>query len=264
MALLRSVASSLRRSAAAVSDVHTLRQGWYNIPAHWPEYALDLRRTATSQIRASSSGNDGVGKSNGQERDQGCTGNVEPNIVAASLLVDTLQLMKKFEDHAGLNRQQAEALTKHLTQLLLYQTQFTKDNFVTKEQLHRLNIQMEAHQKQFRQEMQVAHEVHHGTVSKDAERMSGQLDTFKSEIKHDVDKLTANQKLDLNLERGRLRDDLQQLRDRLTTLRTSLEREVNLVRTDIEASKSDTLKWVIVTVVGLLGAGFAAIRLSLA
>jgi hypothetical protein len=46
-----------------------------------------------------------------------------------------------------------------------------------------------------------------------------------------VDKLTANQKLDLNLERGRLRDDLQQLRDRLTTLRTSLEREVSLVRT---------------------------------
>lgn len=40
--------------------------------------------------------------------------------------------------------------------------------------------------------------------------------------------------------------------------------QVNLVRTDIEASKSDTLKWVIVTVVGLLGAGFAAIRLSLA
>lgn len=41
-----------------------------------------------------------------------------------------------------------------------------------------------------------------------------------------VDKLTANQKLDLNLERGRLRDDLQLLRDKLTTLRTSLEREV--------------------------------------
>lgn len=34
--------------------------------------------------------------------------------------------------------------------------------------------------------MQMAHEVHHGTLSKDSERMSGQLDTFKSEIKHDV------------------------------------------------------------------------------
>ena len=44
-----------------------------------------------------------------------------------------------------------------------------------------------------------------------------------------VDKLTANQKLDLNLERGRLRDDLQLLRDKLTTLRTSLEREVRLL-----------------------------------
>ena len=46
------------------------------------------------------------------------------------------------QDHSGLNREQAEALTQHLTDLLLYQTQFTKDNFVTKEQLYRLNIQV--------------------------------------------------------------------------------------------------------------------------
>lgn len=149
-------------------------------------------------------------------------------------------------------------------------------------------------------------QVHYGTMSKEAERLNGQLDKFKADIKHEVracmlslfvgwpalvcmvlreeaaappvaelrgskrtladvqvDKLTANQKLDLNLERGRLRDDLQQLRDKLATLRNSLEREVNLVRTDMESSKSDTLKWVVVTVVGLLGAGFAAIRLSI-
>lgn len=43
----------------------------------------------------------------------------------------------------GLNRQEAEALTQHLTSLILYQTQFTKDNFVTKEQLHRLDIQVQ-------------------------------------------------------------------------------------------------------------------------
>lgn len=39
--------------------------------------------------------------------------------------------------------------------------------------------------------------------------------------------------------------------------------QVSLVRTEMESSKSDTLKWVVVTVVGLLGAGFAAIRLAL-
>lgn len=100
-------------------------------------------------------------------------------------------------------------------------------------------------------------------MSKESERLNGQLDGFKGDIKHEVDKLTANNKLDMNLERGRLRDDLQQLRDKLSTLRNSLEREVNLVRTDMESSKSDTLKWVVVTVVGLLGAGFAAIRLSI-
>jgi ABC-type phosphate transport system auxiliary subunit len=78
-----------------------------------------------------------------------------------------------------------------------------------------------------------------------------------------VDKLTANQKLDLNLERGRLREDFQQLRDKLAVLRYSLERELNLVRTNLESSKSETLKWVVVTVVGLMGAAFAAMRLSM-
>lgn len=78
-----------------------------------------------------------------------------------------------------------------------------------------------------------------------------------------VDKLTANQKLDMNLERGRLRDDMQLLSDKLATLRGSLEREINVVRTDMESSKADTLKWVVVTVLSLLGAGFAAIRLAM-
>lgn len=117
---------------------------------------------------------------------------------------------------------------------------------------------------------QVAHEVYSGAMNKEAERLSGQLAAFKSDIKHDVrlldtciqvmpglmfaaagyyccvslifcaflqvDKLTANQKLDLNLERGRLRDDLQLLRDKLTTLRTSLEREVCVIHFDLLGS----------------------------
>eukprot|EP00892_Ulva_mutabilis_P010925 jgi/Ulvmu1/8204/UM041_0013.1 len=171
--------------------------------------------------------------------------------------------MKSFE-HSGLSREQAEAITRHITQLILSQVSHNRTCFTSKEEMERVIVTLSSKQQQHKQEMQVAHEVYSGSMNKEAERLSGQLAAFKSDIKHEVDKLTANQKLDLNLERGRLRDDLQLLRDKLTTLRTSLEREVNMVRTEMESSKSDTLKWVIVTVVGLLGAGFAAIRLAMA
>jgi formylmethanofuran dehydrogenase subunit B len=87
---------------------------------------------------------------------------------------------------AGLNRIQAEALTRHLTDIILSQTAFNKGLFVSKGELERVVIQIEARQKQFKQEMQVAHEVHYGTMSKEAERLNGQLDKFKADIKHEV------------------------------------------------------------------------------
>jgi hypothetical protein len=43
-----------------------------------------------------------------------------PRDTAATLLIDTLKLMKEFEGN-GLNRQQAEALTRHLTEIILSQ-----------------------------------------------------------------------------------------------------------------------------------------------
>lgn len=61
-----------------------------------------------------------------------------------------------------------------------------------------------------------------------------------------------------------MRDEMQQVRDKVFSVQSALEKEINSVRTEIETSKSETLKWVVVTVGGLLGAGFAAIRLSLA
>ena len=87
---------------------------------------------------------------------------------------------------AGLNRQQAEALTRHLTEIILSQTAFNKGIFVSKGELDRIMIQIEARQKQFQQEMQVAHEVHFGHMTKEAERLNGQLDRFKGDIKHEV------------------------------------------------------------------------------
>jgi formylmethanofuran dehydrogenase subunit B len=87
---------------------------------------------------------------------------------------------------AGLNRNQAEALTRHLTEIILSQTAFNKGLFVSKGELERVMIQIEARQKQFQQEIQVAHEVHYGTMSKEAERLNGQLDRFKADIKHEV------------------------------------------------------------------------------
>lgn len=45
-------------------------------------------------------------------------------------------------------------------------------------------------------------DVHLATVSKDLEKQQGFLDRMKSDVRHEIDKLTASQRLDLNLEKG--------------------------------------------------------------
>jgi len=176
------------------------------------------------------------------------------------MLVDTLLMMKQYEA-AGLSRGQAEALTRQITELVLASSAYNDAKFITHAALERLLIELRAQQRHQGQELVVQQQVHLASMSKDTERLQAQLDKFKADIKHDVDKLTANQKLDLNLERGRLRDEVQQVRDKVIQINSECMKELNVVRTMIETSKSDTLKWVVVTVGGLLGAGLAAIRL---
>ena len=183
-----------------------------------------------------------------------------PAEVASRLMVDTLVMMKQYEAN-GLSRGQAEALTRQITAVILSVCAYNDSKYITNEALERLVIELRAQQKHQAQELQVQQQVHLAGMSKDTERLQAQLDKFKADIKHEVDKLTANQKLDLNLERGRLRDELQQVRDKVVQMNSTSEREVNSVRTYVESSKSDTLKWVVVTVSGLLGVGLAGIRL---
>lgn len=109
-------------------------------------------------------------------------------------------MMKKYEA-SGLSRGQSEALTRHVTELLLSQMTFNDFKYVPQVQLERILIEWKAEQKRMQQDVLVKQEVHVAVMGKDTERLQAQLDKFKADIKHEVDKLTANQKLDLNLVR---------------------------------------------------------------
>jgi hypothetical protein len=50
------------------------------------------------------------------------------------------------------------------------------------------------------------------------------LDKMRTETRHEIDKLTAAQRLDIHLEKGRMRDDLQLIRDKTTELEIKVDR----------------------------------------
>lgn len=174
--------------------------------------------------------------------------------------VDTLSMMKQYED-LGLSRTQAEALTRVVTDVLRRNIDMLADTYVSAAALEMSELRAESSISGFRAEVMKIQELQEATSVREMERLQANLDKVKSEIRYEVDKLTASQRLDLNLEKGRMRDELQSLRDKSNELEIKVDKEVNSLKAAMEQSKNDTVKYMLGVVMALITAGLGAARL---
>lgn len=79
--------------------------------------------------------------------------------------------------------------------------------------------------------------------------------------RYEIDKLTASQRLDLNLEKGRMRDELQALRDKANELEIKIDKEINMLKATLEITKNETIKYSLGMMLAFATAGLGAARL---
>jgi predicted ATPase with chaperone activity len=169
-------------------------------------------------------------------------------------------MMKQYED-LGLSRKQAEALTMVVSDVLRRNIDMLADTYVSTVSLEMSELRAQSSIAGFRAEVMKIQELQEATSVREMERLQANLDKVKSEIRYEVDKLTASQRLDLNLEKGRMRDELQSLRDKSNELEIKVDKEVNSLKAAMEQSKNDTVKYMLGVVMALITAGLGAARL---
>lgn len=179
---------------------------------------------------------------------------------ARSLLVDTLEMVRNFEK-VGLTRQQAEALTEHLTEVLCSHKEKLSEAYVTKAQLEKSVLEGISRDAGFKSEVLKAQDMHHTTLNRESERLANDVSKVRSEIRYEVEKLTASQRLDLNLEKGRMRDELQALRDKSNELEIKIDKEINALKAAVELTKNETIKYSLGMMFALLTVGLGVVRL---
>lgn len=185
---------------------------------------------------------------------------MSPRPSSSAIHVDTLSMMKQYED-LGLSRPQAEALTHVVTDVLRRNIDMLAETFVSAAALDMSELRAASSISGFRAEVMKIQELQEVTSVREIERLQANLDKVKSEIRYEVDKLTASQRLDLNLEKGRMRDELQSLRDKSNELEIKVDKEVNSLKAAMEQSKNDTVKYMLGVVMALITAGLGAARL---
>ncbi|KAJ4775304.1 coiled-coil 90B-like protein (DUF1640) [Rhynchospora pubera] len=174
-------------------------------------------------------------------------------------LVDTLALVRKLE-HEGVPSKQAEVLTSAITEVLNDSLENVATSFVSKGEMQRSEMIQESTLSKFKNEVQSLQETHISLLQRETEKLQADIEKMRSELRHEIDKVTAGQRLDLNLERGRIRDELMKQTAGTNELTNKLDREIHSLRAQLEASKYDVIKYCIGSLISISAVGLAVVR----
>ncbi|PPD91159.1 hypothetical protein GOBAR_DD11895 [Gossypium barbadense] len=217
-----------------------------------------------------------------------------------AFLVDTLALVRSLEAQ-GVPSKQAEAITSAITEVLNDSLENVSQSFVSKAEMQKSEMLQEANLSKFKSEVKSSqfhfvpflcvnsillfvrldvdkergaedesddasakenYEEHHfSMLQRETEKLRGDIEKMRSELRYEIDKVTAGQRLDLNLERGRIRDELANQNAETTNLTNKLDKEIHALRAQLEAAKYDVIKYCIGTLVSISAVGLAVLRI---
>ena len=174
-------------------------------------------------------------------------------VPSSVLVVDTLELLRGFE-RAGFRAQQAEAITR----ATLAVTKSSVEPLATRSDLERHILGQLSELREFKQDIGSRHREAAANSKHMADMVLAECEKLRAELRYTHEKVSSSQKLDLNLERGRIRDDLTAQDGKMAQSEARLDREMAAMRTTIEAAKNDVIKYAVGTIMS-----FGALSLGL-
>ncbi|KAG6399666.1 hypothetical protein SASPL_141147 [Salvia splendens] len=187
-------------------------------------------------------------------------------------LVDTLALVRKLEAQ-GVESRQAQAITESMMEVLNDSMENVSGSYVSKSEMQKVScvsisvvsdcceMFQENNLSMFKTEVKSSQDHHFSMLQHEMEKIKNDIEKMRSELRYEIDKVTAGQRLDLNLERGRIRDELNNQNQETTNLTTKLDREIHTLRAQLEAAKYDVIKYCIGTLASVSAVGLAVIRI---
>ncbi|KAF2541429.1 hypothetical protein F2Q68_00030819 [Brassica cretica] len=161
----------------------------------------------------------------------------------------------------GLPSKQAEAITGAITEVLNDSLGVVSQLVVCKGEMQKAEMTQESNLSKFKSEINSSLDHHFSLLQHENEKLRNDIERIRTDIRHEIDKVTAGQRLDLNLEKGRIRDELTNQNAETSNLTNKLDREIHTLRAQLEAAKYEVIKYCIGTLVSISAVGLAVLRI---
>jgi hypothetical protein len=170
--------------------------------------------------------------------------------------VDTLAMVRALE-RAGMDARVAECVAREMASA----TKNATGPLASRAEFEKLTVSLTAKVESAESEMKSRQREQESSSRHSVAVVTSEIEKLRSELRFAHEKITTSQKLDLNLERGRLRDDLQRQDDKTGAMELRLDREISAMKTTIEAAKNDVIKYSIGAIMSMAAVGMSLMRL---
>jgi hypothetical protein len=163
---------------------------------------------------------------------------------------DTLSLQSRLED-SGLTPSQSHALLQILQSTLSSSLQSLTSTSLTREEAQRTLYQQRVDFASLRSELLSADASEASVTRSSHDRLANELDKLRSRLREEVARTQASVRLDLNLEKGRIREETGGMENAVREVETRIETEVARLREMVEQVKVSSMQWLIGVTTGI-------------
>ncbi|GAA6061813.1 hypothetical protein JCM10212_001119 [Sporobolomyces blumeae] len=155
---------------------------------------------------------------------------------------DTSEYVHRLEAQ-GLTRKQAEGVVDALEDIVGEAITNLQGNLVTRSEHYKHHDRQKIDFSTLKQNLELSERTDFVNLKAENERLLGDIERLKQKLREEISRTQAGVRLDLNLEKGRIRDEMSMRETKLTEVDTRIENEIGLLRASMEAVKFNILQY---------------------
>ncbi|PWN23813.1 DUF1640-domain-containing protein, partial [Microstroma glucosiphilum] len=157
---------------------------------------------------------------------------------------DTHSLMTRLES-SGMPRSQADALVAALNDVVSESLRQLEKGCVGREEGEKWRYAQKVDFARLKSEIQLLERNDFAMMKTENERLMADVEKLKQRLREEVTRTTAGVRLDLNLEKGRIRDESSVHALKIKEVDTRIESEIAGLRTSIQSAKFNVLQYLV-------------------
>lgn len=175
---------------------------------------------------------------------------------------DTRKFAHQLE-RQGFTQTQSEAVIKALATVLDESVENISSNLVSKEDFSRRSYQQKVDFTKLKSELQSLDKTDVTRIRNEHERLTTDIDKLRQKFKEEISKSHSSVRLDLNLEKARIREESSNHERKIKETDTRIDQELANFKTMIEGTKLQVMQWLIGVCTGTFAVVLAYIRLMM-